>query len=78
MKQYRVYFRREGSEKWAALEPGAHAALYDNPEVQSALKIVREQPAIEAVCCRHDGDLFNIVVFEQEALAPLSFVLGDS
>lgn len=78
MKQYRVYFRREGSNGWVRLEPGAHLAIYDNPAVQAALQVLREQPAIEGICCRHDGDLFNVDVFEQEALAPQSFILGES
>lgn len=75
MKQYRVYYRRAGAEKWGTLEPGVHSGLYDVPPVQKAVAIVREHPEIEAVCVRHEDALFNIVVFDQEAIAPKSFPL---
>lgn len=78
MRQYRVYFRSKTAEEWATLEPGAHVGIYDNPAVNAALQVIRDQPAIEGVVCRHDGNLFNVIAFEQEALAPKSFILGET
>lgn len=78
MRQYRVYFRSPTADRWATLEPGVHVGVYDNPTVNGAIQVIRDQPAIEAVCCRHDGSLFNIVAFEQEARAPQSFILGEN
>ena len=56
MRQYRVYFRSKTAEEWATLEPGAHVGIYDNPAVNAALQVIRDQPAIEGVVCRHAGN----------------------
>jgi hypothetical protein len=76
MKQYRVYYRRAGSEKWGTLEPHVNAGLYDVPPVHAALAAIRANPAFEAVAVRHEDAQLNIIVFEQEALAPKSFTLN--
>lgn len=75
MRQYRVYFRAPKSEQWATLEPGVHRPLYSNAVVQAAVQAIRDNPAFEGICCRHDGNLFNVMAFEQEAVAPKSFPL---
>lgn len=77
MQQYRILYRRQGSEKWASLEPGVHATLYAVPAVESGIELIR-RPEIEAVCVRHEGDLFNIIRFDQEGLAPNAFPLTRS
>jgi hypothetical protein len=76
MKQYRVFYRRAGSEKWGTLEPGLHAGLYDVPPVNAALEAMRTNPSFEAIAVRHEDAQFNIIVFEQEAHAPKSFILN--
>jgi len=76
MLQYKILYRRQGSEKWAVLEPGAHATLYRVPAVDRGLEAIRD-PVIEAVVVRHEGDLFNISRFDQEALAPNAFPLSE-
>jgi hypothetical protein len=65
MKQYRIFYRRAGAEKWGNLQPAVHAAL----------AAIRQHPEIEAVCVRNDDALLNIVVSDQEALAPNAFIL---
>lgn len=79
MKQYRVMYRRAGSEKWGTLEPGVHAALYDVPPVHAALAAIRQFPVLKGVVVEHDDALVNIIVFDQEAHAPNAFILepGD-
>jgi hypothetical protein len=75
MKQYRIFYRRAGAEKWGNLQPAVHAGLYDVPPVHAALAAIRQHPEIEAVCVRNDDALLNIVVSDQEALAPNAFIL---
>lgn len=77
MKQYRIFYRRNGADKWGTLDPGVHASLYEVPPVQSAVDVLRTHPAIEAVCVRHEDAILNVVVFDQPALAPQAFVLGE-
>lgn len=75
MKQYRVFYRREGAQDWGALEPIVHAQIYDVPEVNAAVQLCRENPWIGAICVKVEGAMFNIILFEQAAEAPKSFVL---
>jgi hypothetical protein len=75
MKQYRVFYRRAGSQNWGTLQPHVHAGLYDNPAVHKAVELIRANPEIGAIAISHDDGLFNVVAFEQEAEAPNSFPL---
>ena len=77
-KQYRIFYKRAGSQNWGTLEPHVNAALYENPAVEEALAVLRERPVIEAVVVRHEDALFNLVAFEQEAIAPKAFVFWSN
>jgi hypothetical protein len=77
-KQYRVFYKRLNTPSFAALEPGVHAQLYDVPEVQGAVQILRDHPEVQAVVVRREDALFNVVSFEQDAMAPKSFLLNPA
>ena len=76
-RQYRIYYKRAGSTKFATLEPHTSAPLYDKPEVTAATEVVRNNPAFEAICVRIGDELFNIITFAQEAIAPQAFVFAS-
>jgi hypothetical protein len=74
MRQYKLFYKRLGSGKdFVALEPGVHRAVYDQPEINAAIEIIRTTPHIEGIVVRLGEDLMNIIAFVQEALAPQAF-----
>lgn len=75
IKQYQLYQRVPGGEKWVELVPGAHRTVYDVPEVNQAVQLIRQNERIQALCVRLDnGNLVNIVVFEKPSLLPNAFI----
>lgn len=72
-RQYRLFYRNGSFGQFATLEPAIHRTIYDRPEVNKAIEIIRENPSIEGVAVRVGLDMFNIVAFEQEAIAPKAF-----
>jgi len=74
VRQYHIFYKR-GPGKWATLEPFVNANLYDRPEVYDGIRVLRETPVFEAICIRLNDELFNVVTFEQEAIAPKAFTL---
>jgi|GEM_PF-4774247 len=74
-RQYRILYKRFGSADFAALQPGAHAGIYDVPEVNAALDVLRANVDFKAIVVQIDKDLFNIITFEQPAVAPNAFIL---
>lgn len=73
-KQYRIFYKR-GDSDFSVLEPGSHAKLYDRPEVTEAVDVLRRSKTIEGVALRVGDEQYNVIAFEQEAIAPRSFVL---
>jgi len=75
-KQYRVFYKRANAQQWGALEPVLHKALYDVLPVTEAIQVLRDHPVVQAVVVAHEDALFNVVAFEQEAVAPKAFILN--
>jgi hypothetical protein len=75
MKQYRVFYKRANAANFGVLEPGLNKGLYDVPEVTEAIQVLRDHPVVQGVVVAHGDALFNLVTFEQEALAPKAFIL---
>jgi hypothetical protein len=75
-KQYRVFYKRANAPKFGVLEPGIHKALYDVPPVAEAIQVLRDHPVVQALVVSHDDALFNIVAFDQEAVAAQAFILN--
>jgi hypothetical protein len=76
MKQYRVFYKRAQAPNFGVLEPGLHKALYDVPPVAEAIQVLRDHPVVQALVVAQDDALFNIVAFDQDALAPKAFLLN--
>ncbi len=74
MRQYYVFYKRGAGERFAKLNGSDHAKLIDHQEIKEAVEVMRQQPAIEAICVRLADELFNLVSFTQEAIAPNAFV----
>lgn len=76
IRQYRLFYKRPGAtESFVPLTPGAHKSIYEVAPVQKAIQLIREHEFLEAVAVKHNGGIFNIVTFEQEAIAPNAFLL---
>jgi hypothetical protein len=75
MRQYRILFRRAGSQPglWVTLRPIVNAALYDKPEVNAAIELMRVTPHIVGVAVQIADEVYNVVSFTQAAEAPESF-----
>ena len=75
MRQYRILFRRAGSEPglWATLRPHVNAALYDKPDVNAAIELIRTTPHIVGMAVQIGDEIFNIVSFNQDAEAAQAF-----
>jgi hypothetical protein len=73
MRQYYIFYKRLGSPAFSKLEPGSHAKLYDRAEINAAIEHMRGTPCVTGMVIQYDGELFNIVAFEQEAHAPHAF-----
>lgn len=74
-RQYYLFTKTPSSE-WSQLTPGADSDLYDWPEVWSAVEYLQSQQCAEGVAIRIGTRMFNVVVFEQEAIAPKAFEFG--
>lgn len=78
IQQYRVFYKRGKAPNWGVLEQGLHANLYDVPEVAQGVQVLRDNPVVEAVVVRREDALFNLVRFEQDAIAPKAFILNPA
>lgn len=79
MRQYRILFRRSGSKPgvWATLRPGDNAQLYDKPEVNAAIELIRTTPHIVGVAVQLEDEVYNVVEINQDAEAPMAFKFVD-
>lgn len=73
MRQYKLFYKRLGAEKFTPLEPGAHKAIYDREEVNAAIALIKERSFLEGAVVRIADELFNVIAFTQDALAPNAF-----
>jgi hypothetical protein len=60
MRRFIVYYRR-GRNRWRQLQPGVHHDLCDRPEVQRAIRYLRDDPSVEGIAVRLGDDLFNLM-----------------
>lgn len=75
MRQLRILYKRGSAGQFRPLEEFVHHSLYGRKEVYAAADVMRAHDYIEGVALRLDDELFNLVTFEQEAIAPKSFAL---
>ncbi len=68
MRQYRIFYKRLGSDKFAPLIPNVHAGLYGKQEIKEAILIARDQPHIEGLSIRLGDEQFNVIVTDEEEL----------
>ena len=73
MRQYVILYRRGAGKEFARLNPKDHANLVDHEEVREAIELMRQRPFLEGMCVRLNDELFNIMSFTQEAIAPNAF-----
>lgn len=71
-RQYQIQYKRAGG-KFATLSPNVHSTLYQRPEVQEAVDLIRNSTTIVGVAVQLNDELFNVVSFTQEAIAANSF-----
>ena len=76
MRQYAMFYKR-GTGEFSRVNQADHAKLIDHDEVREAVEVLRDKPYFEAMCVRLDDELFNIVTFTQEAIAPNAFVFEE-
>lgn len=70
MRQYQLFYKRLGSDKFAPLIPNVHANLYGKQEIKEAIILMRDKPHIEGLSIRLGPEQFNIIASDQEELAP--------
>ncbi len=73
MRQYIILYKRGAGGDFARLNPKDHANLVDHKEIQEAVELMRQRSFLEGFCVRLDDELFNIMSFTQEAIAPNAF-----
>ena len=73
MRQYVILYKRGANKDFACLNPKDHANLVDHEEVREAVELMRQRPFVEGICVRLGDELFNIMSFTQEAIAPNAF-----
>ena len=60
MRRFIIYHRR-GRDRWRQLQPGVHADLCARPEVQRAIRYLRDDPSVAGIAVRLGDDLFNLM-----------------
>ena len=73
MRQYVIFYKRGVGREFVRLNPQDHANLVNRGEVREAVELMRQRPYLEATCVRLDDELFNLMSFTQEAVAPNAF-----
>ncbi len=77
MRQYVILYKQGAGKEFARLNPKDHGPLIDHEEVREAIELMRQRPFLEGVCVRLDDELFNIMSFAQEAIAPNAFQFAE-
>ncbi len=73
MRQYVILYKRGAGKEFARLNPSDHARLIDRDEIRETIELMRQRPFLEGACVRLGDELFNIMSFMQEAIAPNAF-----
>jgi len=77
MRQYAIFYKRGTGGEFSRLNQNDHAKLIGHEEIQEAVEVMRQKPFIERTCVRLIDELFDIVSFNQEAIAPNAFVFKE-
>ena len=77
MRQYAIFYKRAGGQ-FSRLNQADHAKLIDHEEIREAVELLRQRPYFEGLAIRLDDELFNVVTFTQEAMAPNSFLFQQA
>ena len=78
MRQYVILYKRGTGKEFARLNLNDHAKLIDHDEVREAVELMRKRPFLEGTCVRLEDELFNIMSFTQDAIAPNAFAFEES
>ncbi len=78
MRQYLILYKRGAGSDFARLNPTDHAKLIDHEEIREAIELMRQRPFLEGTCVRLEDELFNIMSFTRETLAPNAFAFEPS
>lgn len=73
MRQYVILYKRGEGKDFARLNSIDHVNLIDHDEIREVIELMRLRPSLEGACIRLDDELFNIISFTQEAIAPNAF-----
>lgn len=73
MRQYQLFYKRLGVDKFAPLQPNVHAPLYGRKEVKAAVAHMRENPHVEGMAIRIETEQFNIIASDQDELVENAF-----
>ena len=60
MRRFIIYYRR-GRNRWRQLQPGVHDDLCARPELQQAIRYMRDHLSVEGIAVRLGDDLFNLM-----------------
>ncbi len=77
MRQYAIFYRRGTGTKFGRLKPNENPKLIDHEEITDAIEVMRQRPCVEGVIVRLADELFNIVSFNQEAIAPDAYQFAE-
>ena len=77
MRQYVILYKRGTGKEFARLNLNDHAKLIDHDEVREAVELMRKRPFLEGTCVRLEDELFNIMSFTQDAIAPNAFAFKE-
>ncbi len=78
MRQYVILYKRGTGKEFIRLNPADHSNLIDHEEVREAVELMRRRIFLEAACVRLNDELFNIMSFSQDAIAPNAFQFAES
>ena len=77
MRQYAIFYKRGTGGEFGRLKPNENPKLIDHEEISTAVEAMRQQPCVEGLMLRLDDEVFNIVSFTQEAIAPNAFQFAE-
>lgn len=77
MRQYAIFYRRVGMPSFIQLDPSENRNLYEREEVRHAVDHMRRNRIVDGMCVKTTDELYNVMAFEQEAVAPKAFTFED-
>lgn len=73
MRQYVIMYKRHGMQEPTVLMPLVHASLYSRPEVDVAIRYMRDNPLVSGMAITLDDEQFQLFATTREQLAPNGF-----